>query len=93
MNIYDISERYERVKRSVIHHSLIQISDNGKLTVEECKEVVQFDENTVKLLLSFGTVTVTGLELKMRNFSDRGVIITGKLHSVGFDDSGKDMGR
>ena len=93
MNIYDLSEKYDKLKRSVIHHSLIQISDNGKLTVEECKEVLLFDENTIKMRLSFGEITVTGLELKMRNFSDRGVIVTGKLHSVGFDDSGKGSGR
>ncbi len=93
MNIYDLSEKYDKLKRSVIHHSLIQISDNGKLTVEECKEVLLFDENTIKMRLSFGEITVTGLDLKMRNFSDRGVIVTGKLHSVEFDDSGKERGR
>ncbi len=87
MNIYKLSGKYEKIKRSVIRHSLMQISDNSKLTVEECKEVLMFDENTVKLKLSFGTVTINGLDLKMRNFSDRGVIITGKLHSIGFDDN------
>ncbi len=87
MNIYKLSGKYEKLKRSVIRHSLIQISDNTKLTVEECKEVVMFDENTVKLRISAGTVTITGLDLKMRNFSERGVIITGKLHSVGFDEN------
>ena len=87
MNIYRMSDKYEKIKNSVIRHSLIQISDNKKLTVEECKEVMMFDENTVKLQLSFGTITINGLDLKMRNFSDRGVIITGKLHSVGFDEN------
>ncbi len=87
MNVYKLSEKYENAKRSLIHHSLIQISDNSRLTVEECKEVIMFDENTVKLRLSFGNITINGLDMKMKNFSDRGVIITGKLHSIGFDDN------
>ena len=48
MNIYDISDKYERLKKSVIHRSLIQISDKGTVTVEECKEILLFDENTIK---------------------------------------------
>ena len=40
--------------------------------------------------LASGIVTVNGLDLRMRNYSDRGVIITGKLHSIGFDDNGKE---
>lgn len=90
MNIYDISDKYERMKKSVIHRSLIQISDKGTVTVEECKEILLFDENTIKMKLASGIVTINGLDMKMRNYSDRGVIITGKLHSIGFDESGKE---
>ena len=90
MNIHSLSEKYEKLKRSAVRHSLIQINDSGKMIVEECKEVLRFDENTIELRLAQGTVTVTGLDMKMKNFSDRGVIITGSLHSIGFDDSGKE---
>ncbi len=90
MNKYDISNKYEQIKKSLIHHSMIQINDNERLVIEECKDIVLFDENTIKLRLSFGTVTINGLEMKMKNFSDRGVIISGKLHSIGFDDNGKE---
>ena len=90
MNIYEVSGKFDKLKSSVIHHSMIQISDDRKILVEECKEVILFDENTIRLRLSFGTVTINGLDLKMNNFSDRGVIISGKLHSIGFDDNGKD---
>ena len=89
MNKYDISNKYEQIKKSLIHHSMIQINDNERLVIEECKDIVLFDENTIKLRLSFGTVTINGLEMKMKNFSDRGVIISGKLHSIGFEDNGK----
>ena len=89
MNIYDISEKYEKLKKSAFRHSLIQIYDNGLIMIEECREVLLFDENSIKLLLPSGTIMINGLELSMRSYSERGVEITGKLHSIGFDDSGR----
>ena len=84
MNIYKMSQKYEDMKKGLIRHSLIQIYDNSKLTVEECKKVILFDENTIILELSFGNTEIVGLDLKMKNFSERGVVITGKLHSLKF---------
>ena len=86
MNIYGLSEKYDKLSESAVKHSMIQIKDDSIVLVEECKEVLLFDENTIRLRLSFGTVTINGLELQMRNYSDRGAIINGKLHSIGFDD-------
>ena len=93
MNIYDFSQKFEKIKRSSVHNSLIQISDSGKMTVEECKEVILFDENTIKLKLARCIVSITGLDLKMKNYSERGVIITGSLHSIDFDDCGRESNR
>ncbi|MBP3857619.1 MAG: YabP/YqfC family sporulation protein [Ruminiclostridium sp.] len=90
MNIYRISEKYENLKDSAVRHSLIQINDSGKMTVEDCKQVLLFDENTIRLKIAGSIVTINGLDLKMRNYSDRGVIITGSLHSIGFEDNGKE---
>ncbi|MBO6301710.1 MAG: YabP/YqfC family sporulation protein [Ruminiclostridium sp.] len=87
MNIYDVSEMFEKIRKKRVRHSLIQIYDNTMLSVEECKEVLLFDENTIKLILAKSVITITGLDLKMKNFSDRGVVITGALHSIGFDDN------
>lgn len=89
MNVYRLAGKFEKIKRSAVRHSLIQISDSGRMTVEECRKVLRFDENIIELELAKGTVTITGLDLKMKNFSDHGVIITGSLHSIGFDDSRK----
>ena len=89
MNVYRLAGKFEKIKRYAVRHSLIQISDSGRMTVEECRKVLRFDENTIELELAKGTVTITGLDLKMKNFSDHGMIITGSLHSIGFDDSRK----
>lgn len=89
MNKYDLAEKYEQLKKSAFRHSLIQISDNNRIVIEDCRDIILFDENTIKLRLSFGTVTINGLDMKMKNFSERGVVITGALHSIGFDSNGK----
>lgn len=90
MNIYRLSEKYDKLSEASVRHSMIQIKDNNKILIEECREVILFDENTIRLRLSFGTVTINGLDMSMKNYSDRGAIISGKLHSIGFDDNGKD---
>lgn len=90
MNIYDASELFEKFRKRSVRHSLIQIYDNRRFIVEDCKEVLRFDENTICLRLAKSVITVTGLDLKMKNYSDRGVIITGNLHSIGFNDNGKE---
>ena len=89
MNKYDLSEKYEKLKKTVFRHSLIQINDNNRIVIEECKDIILFDENTIKLRLSFGTMTINGLDMKMKNYSERGVVITGALHSIGFDSNVK----
>lgn len=90
MNIYSLSEKYDKLAGAAVRHSMIQIKDNEQILIEECKEVLLFDENTIRLRLSFGTVTINGLDMQMRNYSERGAIIKGKLHSIGFDDNGKE---
>ena len=87
MNIYSISSKYEKLKNESVRSSLIQITDDKRITVEECKEVLMFDENTIKLRLPKAVMTIIGLDLKMKNYSERGIIITGTVHSIGFDDS------
>ena len=89
MNIYRLAGKFEDLKRSAVRHSLIQINDSGSMTVEECRKIIRFDENTIELELAGGTVTITGLDMKMKSFSEHGIIITGSLHSIGFDDSRK----
>lgn len=89
MNIYGISAKYEKLKNEAVRSSLIQISDDRRITVEECKEILMFDENTIKLRLPKAILTIVGLDLKMKNYSERGIIITGSVHSIGFDDSGR----
>ena len=86
MDKYYLSRQYEKLKLLSVRHSFLQITDNKKLVADDCRGVELFDENTVVLEMPFGSIRINGLDLKMRNFSEHGVVITGKIHSVGFEE-------
>lgn len=86
MNVNKFALKYERVKNRMKLHSHIQISDNCEMTIECCKEVLSYDENQIKLLLAKNTISIVGLDMKMRNFTVDGVVITGRIQSITFDE-------
>ncbi len=86
MNINDLINKYDELLNKSRYHSAIQIYDNTRMTIEVCHGIAEFDENRIKLELAKSALIITGLELKMRNFSKSGIEIKGKIHSVNFED-------
>ncbi len=88
MNIYEIINRYDDFINNSRLNSLIQILNNNTMIIENCGNISVFNENEIKLELVKCTVSVVGLELKMRNYNRTGVEIKGKFHSINFDEKG-----
>lgn len=86
MNINKLAGKYENLKKSIQRHSNLLICDNREITVENCREITSYDENSIELKLAKNIVKVVGLDMKMRNFTSEGVIITGKIQSITFED-------
>lgn len=86
MNINYLIEKYDKFFNSSRKHSAIQIYDNKCISVEQCMGISEFDENRIRIELAASFLVVTGLELKMRNFSKYGVEIKGKIHSLDFEE-------
>lgn len=84
MNVSDLAVKYEEFKKSRIKHSEIQITDNNEILLSGCRRIVEYDENIIKLELSSTGIFIVGTELKARNFSSDGIIISGRLHSIEF---------
>lgn len=84
MNISDIAVKYEDFKKSFTKHSDIQITDNNHIVLDGCMRVIGYDENCIKLELPTVTATFVGMELCMNNFSTRGIVIKGRIHSITF---------
>lgn len=89
MNLYDIADGFESLKNKISRHSLIQIMDAEHMQIECCKRVLVMNENLIRLKLAKCTVTVTGLNLSMKNYSREGVSVSGSLHSVDFEEDPK----
>lgn len=87
MNFYDIAESFEALKGKINRHSLIQIKDAEHMQIEYCKRILVMNENMIRLTLAKCTVTITGLNLSMKNYSREGVFISGSLHSVAFEEN------
>lgn len=89
MNFYDIAERFETLKNKANRHSLIQIKDAEHMQIECCKRILVMNENMIRLTLAKCSVTITGLNLSMKNYSREGVFISGSFHSVTFEENPK----
>ncbi len=86
MNFYDIINKYDNLLNNSKLHSVIQILNDESMVIENCRNIILFNENEIKLSLSKCDVVIVGLNLKMRNFSRTGVEISGKFHSIGFEE-------
>lgn len=86
MNYYDLANRYEKLKKDMNRHSSIEIKDNSFIRIENCRSVESIDENKIELLLFKSKLTIIGLELEMNNYNFSGVYITGKIHSIEFEE-------
>ena len=82
MNLYDIAEKYENLKKRLKKHYELQITDNKEIIIDGCREVIVYDDNYIKLQLNCGGVEIFGMNFSMRNFSDDGVVIKGIIFSI-----------
>lgn len=86
MNYYNLANRYEKLKKDMNRHSSIEIKDNSFIKIENCRCVEAFDENKIILELFKCRLTIIGLELELNNYNFNGIYITGKIHSIEFEE-------
>ena len=86
MNYYDLANRYEKLKKDMNRHSSIEIKDNSFIRIENCRSVEAFDENRIVLSLFKCRLTIIGFQLELNNYNFNGVYITGKIHSIEFEE-------
>jgi hypothetical protein len=86
--IKQLAMKYEKAKLSINRHagSSLQITDNREIIADGCHKIVSCDDNVVVIDQYKLRVTITGSGLKLRNWGVDGVIITGEVQSVEFDE-------
>lgn len=66
----------------------LTLNEREKLTMTGVHEVVSFDDGTVVLRTSLGTLTVQGQDLKLKNLSQDGgqLAINGKIFALSYEE-------
>ena len=73
MNVDKLAMRYEQLKNKTRKHSFITLKDNRSAELECCRKI------------PCGIVRIIGIGLKFKTFGYDSVKISGKIHSVGFE--------
>lgn len=63
---------------------IIRLCSNKEMSVDGCRNIVDYYENLIKLNLSGGSVTVTGNNLCIVSLTDNSATIKGNILNVEF---------
>ena len=89
MNVDRLAGKYEQLLDKTRNHSFITVKDNNSAEIECCKRVIKFEDNIIELVIPCGIIKIIGLELKLKTFGFDSVKISGRLHSIEFDETTK----
>ena len=81
-----------RTRAEAVHR--IILDERAQLTVSGVEEVESFDESTIVMYTSMGTLVVHGAQLHIEKLSlDGGDLkVEGDIDSLSYEDSGRDKG-
>ena len=85
----EISEKFEKiyclkknVRKAFFLNTYIQIIDNSKVIVENCKHIVECNDILVNLFTADYEIHIWGQALTISDYNKEYVIINGKISSV-----------
>ena len=66
----------------------LQLDQRRQLTMTGVSEVVSFDDSTVVVQTTLGTLVVQGQELQLKNLSTEGgqIVVTGTVTALGYEE-------
>ena len=69
---------------SVSQGMRIEINSDREAVVENCRSILEYTPETVRLLTPKMTVKFTGKELRIENMNRSSAMVTGKINSLEF---------
>ena len=85
MNVNKAAGKYSDIIDKINLHSYLTVTDNKKLSIDYCRKILRFDENLIELELAHNNLKIIGLNLSMKNFGVKSVLINGSIHSLTFE--------
>ncbi len=62
----------------------IELTGNREAIIEDCRGIIEYYENRIKINLGKGTVTFLGSALHIGSMSENSAVITGNIQTVEF---------
>lgn len=67
--------------------SRIELHSNRELIIEGCKEILEYDENLIRINLGKINIQIMGNYLALRGITDDSVVIEGIIQSLDFQEN------
>lgn len=72
----------KNARKALYYNTYIQMEDNNKVIVENCKHIIECNDIMVKLITYDYDITVWGTQLTVSGYNSQYIIINGKVSSV-----------
>lgn len=63
-------------------NTIIQISDNKEVIIENCKKIIEYNDIFLKVKTRNMTVQIWGQKLQINDYNTNGIIIKGIIESI-----------
>ena len=84
-NKFNFINNYDEILNSeIISGAHIEIFSNKKIIIEDCKNIVDYQENYIKLKLKKGYLNIFGTKFLITAFDDEKIVIKGNVISIEF---------
>ena len=79
----------KKVRKALYYNTTIQIIDNDKAIVENCKHIIGCNDIMVKLKTADYYIEIWGQDLTVNDFNTENVVINGKISKLEIIPKGK----
>lgn len=69
-------------KKALYYNSMIHISDNRRVEIENCRKILEYNDICVRVKTTTCDVTVWGSGLYVDDFCTGGIVINGRISSI-----------
>lgn len=69
---------------SITNSAHFEMNGNREVIVEGCRNILQYDEDTIRIDIGKMSATIDGRNLNIKNFSPSSLVIEGFILSINF---------
>ena len=63
---------------------LVKIAANGEIFIENCRQILAYDENQITFQMGTILMDIKGDGLLLKSMSSAGVLVAGRVHGIHF---------